>query len=103
VARTILERWLGSWKDDTGERGTPADAGLRCHTWQADTEAAKLAPLCRQMQHLDADHFTRLSTFLRDPTWEPTNNAAQRSGRAFRDGQHTHTSGSARRRQSMSI
>jgi hypothetical protein len=27
-----------------------------------------LAPLRRQQQHLDADHVTRLSAFLRDPT-----------------------------------
>jgi len=39
---------------------------------------------------LDGDHFTRLSAFLRDPTWEPTNNAAERGGRAFRHGQHPH-------------
>ena len=30
------------------------------------------------------------AVFLRDPTWEPTNNAAERGGRAFRHGQHPH-------------
>jgi hypothetical protein len=90
VARTFLETWFGIWKDDSGRRRTPADAEQRYHTWQADAAAATLAPLRRQLQHLDADHFTRLSAFLRDPTWEPTNNAAERGGRAFRHGQHPH-------------
>jgi hypothetical protein len=90
VARTFLERWFGSWKDDTGQRRIPGDAQQRYDTWQADADAATLAPLRRQLQHLDANHFTRLSAFLRDPTWESTNNAAERGGRAFRHGQHPH-------------
>jgi len=90
VARTFLETWFDIWKDDKGQRRTPTDAEQRYQGWQADAEAATLAPLRRQLQHLDADHFTRLSAFLRDPTWEPTNNAAERGGRAFRHGQHPH-------------
>jgi hypothetical protein len=90
VARTFLETWFSIWKDDTGRRRTPADAEKRYHVWQADAEAATLAPLRRQLQHLDAEHFMRLSASLRDPTWEPTNNAAERGGRAFRHGQHPH-------------
>ena len=59
-------------------------------TWQTNAEAANVAPLRRQQQHLDMDHFHRLSVFLRNPAWEPTNNAAERGGRAFRHGQHPH-------------
>src|SRR5438270_5938223 len=73
VARTFLETWFAIWKDDSGQRRTPVDAEQHYELWQADTEAATLAPLRRQLQHLDADHFRRLSAFLGDPTWEPTN------------------------------
>jgi hypothetical protein len=90
VTRTFLETWFGIWKDDNGQRRTPADAQQRYHAWQADAEAATLVPLRRQLQHPDADHFTRLSALLGDPTWESTNNAAERGGRAFRHGQHPH-------------
>jgi len=90
MARTFLETWFGIWKDDSGQRCTPTDAEQRYHAWQAGTEAATLAPLRRQLQHLDTDHFVRLSAFLREPTWESTNNAAERGGRAFRHGQHPH-------------
>ena len=82
--------WFAIWKDDSGQRRTPVDAEQHYELWQADTEAATLAPLRRQLQHLDVDHFRRLSAFLGDPTWEPTNNAAERGGRTFRHGQHPH-------------
>jgi hypothetical protein len=90
VSRTFLEGWFAIWKDASSQRRTPADAEQRYRWWQADADAAKLAPLRRQQQHLDADHFIRLSAFMRDPTWESTNNAAERGGRAFRHGQHPH-------------
>jgi transposase-like protein len=90
TARTFLESWFAIWQDDDGQRRTPMDAEQRYSTWQADAEANTLAPLRRQQQHLDLAHFVRLSAFLRKPTWEPTNNAAERGGRAFRHGQHPH-------------
>jgi len=34
---------------------------------QADAQAAQLTPLRRQQQHLDMDHFRRLSAFLHNP------------------------------------
>jgi len=90
VARTFLEEWFAIWEDDLGQRRTPVEAELRYQIWRTDAEAAKVNPLRRQQQHLDMDHFRRLSAFLHDPTWEPTNNAAERSGRSFRHGQHPH-------------
>lgn len=90
VARTFLEAWFAIWQDDGGQRRTPSDAEHRYRVWQDDTEAAALAPLRKQQRHLDADHFERLSVFLDNPAWEPTNNAAERGGRAFRHGQHPH-------------
>jgi hypothetical protein len=90
IARTFIEAWFAIWKDDLGQRRTPDDAEQRYLIWQADAQAGTLAPLRRQQQHLDADHFARLSAFLRNPVWESTNNAAERGGRAFRHGQHPH-------------
>jgi hypothetical protein len=90
VARTFLEHWFAIWDDDTGHRQTPQEALRRYEIWQSDVEASKLAPLRRQQRHLDMDHFLWLSAFLHDPRWEPTNNAAERSGRAYRHGQHPH-------------
>jgi hypothetical protein len=33
VARTFLERWFAIWKDDSGQRRTPADAEQRYRSW----------------------------------------------------------------------
>ena len=90
AARTFLEAWFAIWQDDSGQRRRPPEAEQRYRAWQTDAEASTLAPLHRQQQHLDEDHFVRLSAFLRNPLWEPTNNAAERGGRAFRHGQHPH-------------
>jgi hypothetical protein len=90
VARTFLEHWFAIWEDDLGDRRTPQEAELRYEIWQTNAQAAQLTPLRRQQQHLDLDHFRRLSAFLHNPAWEPTNNAAERGGRAFRHGQHPH-------------
>jgi hypothetical protein len=90
AARTFLQEWFSIWEDDLGKRPTPHEAERRYQIWRTDAEAAKLAPLRRQQQHLDPDHFVRLSAFLRNPAWESTNNAAERGGRAFRHGQHPH-------------
>jgi hypothetical protein len=90
VARTFVENWFAIWEDDLRNRRTPHEAELRYEIWQTNAQAAQVAPLRRQQLHLDMEHFRRLSAFLRDPTWEPTNNAAERGGRVFRHGQHPH-------------
>jgi len=90
VARTFLEAWFAIWQDDSGHRRTPDAAEERYAAWQADPDSSSLAPLRRQLQHLDLGHFVRLSAFLHNPAWECTNNAAERGGRAFRHGQHPH-------------
>ena len=43
-----------------------------------------MAPLRRIQQQVDEARFERLSQFLRQPTWEATNNGAERVGRGFR-------------------
>jgi hypothetical protein len=90
VARAFLADWFAIWEDDRGNRRTPEEAERRYQIWQMEPAATNLVPLRRQQQHLDMDHFRRLGAFLRNPSWEPTNNAAERSGRAFRHGQHPH-------------
>jgi Transposase, Mutator family len=90
VARGFLEAWFAIWQDTEGQRRSPAEAEQRYCAWHDDPEAAALAPLRKQQQHLDADHFARLSVFLHHPMWEATNNAAERGGRAFRHAQHPH-------------
>ena len=90
VARSFLEAWFAIWRDEDGHRRTPAEAEQRYRAWHEDAAAADFAPLRKQQQHLDADHFARLSVFLRNPAWEPTNNAAERGGRAFRHRPHPH-------------
>ena len=88
--RTFLEEWFAIWEDDLRKRRTPDEAERRYKIWQNDAEAARLTPLRRQQQHLDMDHFRRLSAFLHDARWEATDNAAERGGRTFRHGQHPH-------------
>ena len=90
VARTFLEESFAIWQDDFGRRRSREQAERRYEIWRTDAEAAKVAPLRRQQQHLDRNHFIRLSAFLQNPAWEPTNNAAERGGRSFRQGQHPH-------------
>jgi hypothetical protein len=90
VARAFLESWFAIWQDDVGQRRAPDEAERRYRAWQTDAEASTLTPLRRQQLHLDNDHFVRLSAFLQNPAWEPTNNAAERGARAFRHGQHPH-------------
>jgi hypothetical protein len=48
VARTFLEEWFAIWDNDLGNRQTRHEAERRYQIWQADAEAAKLAPLRRQ-------------------------------------------------------
>jgi hypothetical protein len=76
--------------DDVRNRHTPQEAERRYEIWRTDAKAMNVAPLRRQQQYLDMDHFRRLRAILHDPTWEPTSNAAERSGRAYRHGQHPH-------------
>jgi transposase-like protein len=90
VARAFLEAWFAIWRDEDGHRRSPAEAVERYSAWRDDAKAAALVPLRKQQQHLDPEHFARLSMFLHQPEWEPTNNAAERGGRAFRHSQHPH-------------
>lgn len=88
VARTFLIDWYAIWRDERGERRELAGARERYETWHTNPAYRGLAPLRRVQQAIDAPRFERLSPFLRDPSWEATNNGAERMGRTFRHHQH---------------
>jgi hypothetical protein len=84
VARDFLVDWYALWRDESGQRRSPTDAWTRYQAWQAHPAFAAVAPRRRIQESVDAARFRRLSHFLGHPTWEATNNGAERMGRAFR-------------------
>jgi hypothetical protein len=84
LARAFLEDWYGLWRDETGQRRPMTEARERHQRGRTDPDFARLAPLRRVQQSVDPVRFGRLSQFLTDPTWEATNNGAERMGRSFR-------------------
>jgi hypothetical protein len=90
VARDFLTDWYAVWRDETGKRRDVAGANERYETWQANPECRRLPALRRIQQSIDGARFERLSQFLRDPSWEATNNGAERMGRTFRHRQRPH-------------
>jgi hypothetical protein len=84
VARRFLVDWYDLWRDDAGRRRAPADAWARYEAWHDQPDYARLSPLRRVQQSVDAARFAKLSQFLGESTWEATNNGAERMGRTFR-------------------
>ena len=89
AARDVLEDWYAIWRDDDGQRRSVADARMRYAHWAAK-EYGELLALRRVQERVTPAHFEKLSHFLRHPTWEATNNGAERGGRAFRHLQGPH-------------
>jgi transposase-like protein len=90
VARAFLLDWYAIWWDEQGRRRDRTDAGVRYRRWQEDARYRVVLPLARVQRQLDPTHFDRLSPFLREPTWEATNNGAERTARLFRHRQAPH-------------
>lgn len=90
VARAFLLDWYGIWRDEQGQRRDRADAGARYRRWQEEARYREVLPLARVQRQLDPTHFERLSPFLREPSWEATNNGAERAARLFRHQQAPH-------------
>ena len=86
----FLEDWYSIWRDERGARRRPAEAQARYERWQTDPGYATLPALRKLQRQIDAEQFVRLSQFLRQPTWEATNNGAERGGRMFRHRQRPH-------------
>ena len=90
VARAFLEEWYGLWRDERGERREWGEAWMRYQAWRTNAAYQALAPLRKVTALVDEPRFRQLSHFLRRPEWEATNNAVERTGRAFRHQQGPH-------------
>ena len=90
VARRFLEEWFALWHTPEGQRRSMRDAEQRYQAWRTRPEYQALPPLRRLLATLTQERFARLGAFLGDPTWEATNNGAERAGRAFRHQQAPH-------------
>jgi transposase len=90
VVRTFLEEWYLMWTDEQGHRRSLEEARARCEAWRSNPDYAAIPTLRRIQERMTDGHFERLSQFLRHPTWEATNNGAERAGRAFRHRQAPH-------------
>lgn len=90
VAHTFLQEWYGLWYDETGQRRTLAAALCRYICWQDDPTYQAVPGLQRVLERITPAHFAHLSHFLAHPGWEATNDAAERTARAFRHQQAPH-------------
>jgi hypothetical protein len=90
VGRSFLVDWYLIWKDEAGQRRTPAEAKDRYEKWQTDETYAGVLILHKVQCQVTLTKFEQLSQFLQQPEWEATNNGAERAGRAFRHRQAPH-------------
>lgn len=90
VGRDCLIDWYRLWRDEQGQRRTPAEAKNRYEAWQANATYGKVPVLHKLQLQITPAKFEQLSHFLRQPEWEATNNGAERTGRAFRHRQAPH-------------
>lgn len=90
VGRSFLLDWYLIWKDEAGQRRTPAEAKAQYETWQTDETYAGVPILHKVQCQVTPAKFEQLSQFLQQPEWEATNNGAERAGRAFRHRQAPH-------------
>jgi hypothetical protein len=90
VARSFLEDWYGLWSDEHGQRRSVVEAQARYQAWCTNSAYQQVAPLQQVIKAVDAARFEHLSHFLKHPTWEATNNGAERVGRRFRHLQGPH-------------
>jgi transposase-like protein len=90
LARAFLVEWYAIWRDEAGQRRPLMEACARYERWRANPNYRRLAPLRRVQESIDPARFDRLSCFLREPTWQATNNGAERMGRTFRHRQRPH-------------
>lgn len=90
VARAFLIDWYRLWTDERHQRRSVAEAQACFEVWRADATYATIPALKQCQERLTPTRFASLSQFLRHPDWEPTNNGAERAGRAFRHRQAPH-------------
>lgn len=90
VGRAFLVDWYRIWNDENGEQCSLTEAQRRFETWQRDASYVASPALQSVQQRFTQAKFESLSHFLRQPTWEATNNGAERTGRLFRHQQAPH-------------
>ena len=78
------KRYLYRTDDHGSHHRSLNEAQARYDLWRQDERYAALAPLRRALTHIPPERFVHLSQFLRHPSWEATNNGAERAGRGFR-------------------
>ncbi|MEI7768564.1 MAG: transposase [Chloroflexales bacterium] len=89
VARRFVTEWYLLWHRPDGQRRTLNDAREQFSAWSNDAAFAAITGL-RQVQERMRAQFEHVSAFLQQPSWEATNNGAERFGRAFRHRQAPH-------------
>lgn len=72
------------------ERCRRQEAKQRYERLRNDKRYREFKPLARLQARLGEQHFAKISSFLRSPQWETTNNGAERSARGFRHLQAPH-------------
>lgn len=90
VAHRFVQDWYALWHDEAGERRIPTDAQARYEAWRNDPDYRAVPTLRRALARMTDERFAHLGAFLHRPTWEATNNGAERGGRAFRHRQAPH-------------
>jgi predicted transcriptional regulator len=90
LLRGFLEEWYALFHDEHHDRRSPEDAKERYERLRGDGRYQELKQLARLQARLGEGHFEKISSFLRSAEWEATNNAAERSARAFRHLQAPH-------------
>lgn len=83
VAHEYAQAWYAIWHEGVSRRSFE-DAQARFVALRTDRGAAELPALKRHQSRLSDGRFAMLSHFLRNPSWESTNNGAERTGRQFR-------------------
>jgi hypothetical protein len=84
LMREFLKGWYTLFHDEQRNRRSPDEAKDRYERLRRDERYRTLKPLARLQARLTEEHFEKVSSFLRSPQWEATNNAAERGARAFR-------------------
>lgn len=90
LGREFLEGWYALFYDQQRNRRSPEEAKDRYERLRRDERYRALKPPARLQARLGEEHFSKISSFLRSPEWEATNNGAERSARAFRHLQAPH-------------
>lgn len=90
LVRSFLEEWYSLFYDERRTRRTLEEARERYDLLMSDPRYQTLEPLARLQARFGEAQFLKISEFLRRPEWESTNNAAERSARAFRHLQAPH-------------